>query len=51
MKYLIINTTNQRYYGSKVWTFDIQRAVHFPTKEAAQKVAKGYVNVKVIAAS
>lgn len=48
MNYLIINTTNGRYYGVSVWTYDLQRAVHFPTKEAAKEKAKGYNNVKVI---
>lgn len=48
MNYVIIKITNGRYYGASVWTYDLQRAVHFPSKQSAEKVAKGYINVKVI---
>jgi len=48
MKYVIIKTTNNRYLGASVWTNDFDRALLFSTKEAAQRKAARYINVKVI---
>lgn len=48
MTYLIKRIRDNRFLGNGIWTYDIQRAIHFPTKKLADEKVKAYPKAFII---